>query len=34
VLLRGHARRTNQRLSEVARKVVTDMRSLRELTED
>jgi transcriptional regulator with GAF, ATPase, and Fis domain len=32
-LLRGHARRTNQRLSDVARKVVTDMRSLHDLTE-
>ena len=33
-LLRAHARRTNQRLSEVARRAVTDLRSLRELSGD
>ncbi|GAA3450221.1 GAF and ANTAR domain-containing protein [Dactylosporangium matsuzakiense] len=33
-LLRAHARRTNQRLSVVARRVVTDMRSLHDLSGD
>jgi hypothetical protein len=33
-LLRRHARRTNQRLIDIARKVVTDRASLHELNED